>query len=158
MTGIAFEVPGTPVAKGRARSTSTGRHYTPQKTRDGEGAVSYHAMTAMLAAEDSEPMSGPLSLSFLACIPVPASWSDKKRKAALTSSAMPISRPDLDNYCKLIADGINGIVYKDDAQIVHLSDCLKVYSANPRLCVRVEPFDPDATYWLQSAEFMLTSR
>ena len=145
---ISFVVPGPPVPKGRARSTKSGRHYTPQKTVDAENAIGAWARQAMNRARQ-QPMDCPLSLSFLACIPIPSSWSAKKRKDALECGVLPLGRPDVDNFAKALADGMNGIVYKDDARIVHMGDCLKIYSDNPRLCVRVSPFLLSNSEWTQ---------
>lgn len=33
----------------------------------------------------------------------------------------PTSRPDVDNYAKLVLDALNGIAWHDDAQVVSLS-------------------------------------
>jgi Holliday junction resolvase RusA-like endonuclease len=38
----------------------------------------------------------------------------------------PCKKPDIDNYIKLLFDGMNGIIYKDDCQIVAL-EATKVY-------------------------------
>ena len=46
----------------------------------------------------------------------PSSWP-KKRKAA---AHYVTGKPDVDNVCKLVADAMNGIAYRDDAQIAEL--------------------------------------
>ncbi len=48
----------------------------------------------------------------------------------------PTSVPDVSNYVKLIEDALNGIVYKDDSQIVRLV-AEKYYSDNPRTEVNI---------------------
>lgn len=39
----------------------------------------------------------------------------------------PILKPDADNIAKIVCDGLNGIAYKDDKQIVSLT-VLKVWT------------------------------
>ena len=49
----------------------------------------------------------------------------------------PTKKPDLDNIIKAIADSLNGIAYKDDAQIVELKS-KKFYSDTPRVEVTIK--------------------
>ncbi|WP_163360796.1 RusA family crossover junction endodeoxyribonuclease, partial [Klebsiella aerogenes] len=51
-----------------------------------------------------------------------------RKTAALLGLLKPTSKPDIDNLLKAVADGMNGIVYADDAAIVSFS-CSKVYAA-----------------------------
>ena len=65
----------------------------------------------------------------------PASWSKKKRAAALAGELYPTTKPDIDNIAKSVGDGANGVVWVDDKQIVDLrvrrryaeTPCLAVY-------------------------------
>lgn len=47
------------------------------------------------------------------------------------SDVLPITRPDIDNYAKLMYDCLNGLLFKDDSQI-HTSISRKLY-INPEL-------------------------
>lgn len=117
---ITITIPGLPVPKARARSTAIGgkvRHYTPETTRDYEDLVRMAARAAMAKAP---PIEGALSVSIEIKMPIPVSWSKAKRADALAGLVMPTSRPDLDNLIKALADACNGIVWRDDAQIVRL--------------------------------------
>ncbi len=61
---IEFTIPGTPVGKGRARSTRSGRHYTPEATRAYESQVAWLATAARGAAPPiTEPSSTATSAS-----------------------------------------------------------------------------------------------
>src|SRR5262249_43732765 len=51
-------------------------------------------------------------------LPVPASWSGRRRDAALRGEVRPTSRPDTDNYIKAALDAINAIVVADDSLVV----------------------------------------
>lgn len=134
---IRFHVPGVPVAKGRARITTRGgkvRSFTPPKTVAFEGLV---ALAAERAMEGRDPLAGPVSLTLFVELPVPQSWSLKKKAAALGGEVQPCGRPDLDNYIKSVSDGSNGIVWNDDAQITMLL-ATKRYSTQPGVHVEAQ--------------------
>ena len=49
------------------------------------------------------------------------------KKAKSNKMLQPTLKPDTDNIAKIICDGLNGIAYKDDKQIVSLT-VLKVWT------------------------------
>lgn len=61
----------------------------------------------------------------------------KEVKAKLDGFSRPTKKPDLDNIIKAIADSLNGIAYKDDAQIVEI-ESKKFYSEAPRVEVTIQ--------------------
>jgi Holliday junction resolvase RusA-like endonuclease len=67
---------------------------------------------------------------------VPQSWSGKKQRAALAGEIRPTSKPDIDNVVKAIFDGLNGVAWRDDVQVVSLT-VRKHYSATPRVDVHL---------------------
>ena len=73
-------------------------------------------LAAGLAMADQPPLQGPVRLELLVELPVPASWSKRKRAAAIVGGVLPTSRPDLDNFIKSALDAINTIVVVDDSQ------------------------------------------
>lgn len=134
---IDFTIPGTPVAKGRARSFRHGdqiRHVTPDKTVRYENLVAHQANIAMGAAS---PLEGAVRLCVMAYFPIPASWSKTRQKAALDGFEHVTKKPDIDNIVKSLCDGMNGIVFHDDCQVVSLVSN-KAYSDRPRVEVQVE--------------------
>lgn len=130
---VTITLAGVPVAKGRPLMTRAGHAYTPGKTR---GAEAYLRMQAAQEMRGRLPLEGALELSMRAVLPIPPSWSKRRQAEALAGGVLPVGRPDLDNYAKLVADGLNGIVYRDDAAIIsmHLA---KVYGPQPCLIVTV---------------------
>lgn len=131
---IRIVIPGEPSAKGRPHFVKkTGIAITPAKTRTREGIVATVAMDAM---NGRPPLSEPIIVSIKAVMAVPASWPKKKREAALAGQILPAKRPDLDNLLKLVTDGMNEIVYTDDALIVELR-ARKVYGETPKTIVEV---------------------
>ena len=132
---ITVVIAGPPVAKARPRATRRGFVYTPAHTRKFEA---HGRLAAQLAMGDRRPIEGPVRLELLAELPIPASWSQKKRASAVTGDVLPISRPDLDNYVKSGLDSINEIVIRDDCQIVEVR-ARKRYGVAPKLVLTVFP-------------------
>ena len=60
----------------------------------------------------------------------------KERSLRLSGSHRPVVKPDTDNYIKSTLDGLNGLLWEDDNQIVDLI-AHKYYSDNPRVEVEV---------------------
>lgn len=111
---MRFTVPGTPVAKGRLRFIrSTGRTYTPAATVGFEGLVAHEASRVT-----STLLEGPLSVDILAVMPRPKRLLRRKDPDGLIWCT---SRPDADNVAKAVTDALNGIAYRDDAQVVDLT-------------------------------------
>jgi Holliday junction resolvase RusA-like endonuclease len=140
MTGpITITLRGEPTAVGRPRFAKTGVAYTPERTRNGLAALRFAGQEAM---GDRPPVEGPVRLEFRAELKIPASWSKKKQHRAVIGELMPIGRPDLDNYIKLL-DALNAIVFRDDSQIVQAS-VIKRYSLTPQITITVTPMNGHA--------------
>jgi len=123
---VRFMVLGTPVPKGRPRFARRGKFvstYSPKTTVDYETKVSESAKLAMGA---SEPLETPVGAYIYITLPVPASYSKKRTEACLSGQEKPTKKSDIDNYCKAIFDGMNGIVFLDDSLVVSLH-ATKVY-------------------------------
>lgn len=136
---VVVVVPGAPRGKGRPRTAviaGRAQIYTDAKTRSEEGAVRTFASAAMAGRP---PYDGAVSLRMCAYRQMPQAFSAKKRAAAERGEIVPVSRPDFDNFAKLAADAINGIVLRDDAQIV-TAIVHKRYSDQPRLVIDVRSF------------------
>ncbi len=130
---IKVVVSGTPVAKGRGRlgKLANGRPtiFTPANTRSYESTIRHTAAQVM---GGNIPFDRPLRCEVLAYLPVPQSFSQKKRAAALAGELRPVVKPDVDNYVKSALDGLNSIVFVDDKQVVELY-AAKRYCERPRL-------------------------
>ena len=123
---VNFMVDGTPVPKGRPRFARRGKFvstYSPKTTVDYETKVSEAAKAAMGA---SEPLETPVTAYIYITLPVPASYSKKRTAACLSGQERPTKKSDIDNYCKAVFDGMNGIVFLDDSLVVSLH-ATKVY-------------------------------
>jgi Holliday junction resolvase RusA-like endonuclease len=125
---VQFTVDANPVPKGRPRySAITGfvRTYTPKKTSDYETIV---RETAQQAMGPTEPLETPTAVYLYIRLPIPKSYPKKRLQACLKGLERPIKKPDIDNLAKSVLDGLNGIVYRDDGQIVSLH-VTKVYAS-----------------------------
>jgi Holliday junction resolvase RusA-like endonuclease len=133
---IVFTVPGQPQGKGRARFARRGafvRAYTSEKTVAYEGLIALAGEKAMAGREH---LTGPVELTIQAVFQMPKSWSQKRRNAALLNPDWHTGKPDGDNVLKAVGDGLNGIVWRDDAQVARCS-ISKAYGPTPGLTVKV---------------------
>lgn len=129
MFSLTFHVDINPVPKGRPRFSKVGgfmRSYTPKKTSDYETQVRTQAQTVMTR----EPLETPVAVYLYFRLPIPKSHSKKRQEACLSGSERPTKKPDIDNLAKSVLDGLNGVVWHDDSQIVSLH-LTKVYARNP---------------------------
>lgn len=138
---ITILLPGQPQGKGRPRfrqiTTKAGASfvsaYTPTNTRSYESLLRDAAQQAM---GDKPLCDGPLKVKVAAFFSVPQSWSRKKREQALRGILRPTGRPDWDNLVKML-DALNGIVWRDDSQIVQ-GFVSKSYADKPGLLIEVQ--------------------
>jgi len=125
---ITFKVDADPVGKQRARYAKRGNFvqtYTPDKTRNYESLIKEAAIEAM---GSSEPLETPVTLYLYIRAPIPKSLPKKRIEACLNGLEKPIKKPDASNVLKSVEDAMNGVVYKDDSQIVNIH-VSKVYSS-----------------------------
>ena len=135
MPVFIIRIPGEMRGKGRPKFSTRGgfaRAYTPAATVNMEAWVKHCAVEQIGTA----PLLGAVSLHMEIGVPVPASWSKKKRAEALALAIYPTSKPDLDNCIKLVGDALNGIVWADDKQIVRCS-CVKRYAETAQTVITV---------------------
>ena len=107
---IEFTVYGSPVAQGRPRFARIGNHvraYDPTKSKDWKSEVRWQAIERGAKIQD-----GPLDMILYFFLPRPKSLPKKVQHHT--------KKPDLDNLCKSVKDGLKGICYHDDSQIICL--------------------------------------
>jgi Holliday junction resolvase RusA-like endonuclease len=122
---MEFYIPAEPVPASRPRVTRAGfayyaKPYTRFKTLLKDWWTSHYT---------ADPMLGPVAVgcAFVATRP---------KKTVLAAP-----RPDVDNYVKALLDSMNGIVWKDDTQVVSLA-AAKQWSTDAReagIYVVIEP-------------------
>jgi Holliday junction resolvase RusA-like endonuclease len=132
---VTITIAGPPTAKGRPRMTRNGFAYTPAATRKYEA---HGRLAAQLAMDGRPPINMPVRAEIVIDLPMPASWSAKRRDAALAGGIRPTTRPDADNYVKAALDAVNAIVVTDDSMIVDLI-VSKRYATVPALTIVITP-------------------
>lgn len=97
-----------PVSKGRPKATARGGHvrtYTPKRTREYEEEIGLRLRAAKVQRNELDDLG------------VHVVFHMKGRK-----------KSDVDNLCKALLDGCNGIAWRDDQQVVQLAASV-VYNA-----------------------------
>lgn len=105
---VTFTVPSRPVPKGRPRMTRYGRVFTPKRTLEAEAAV----------AAAYPKRRG----KFTGAIAVVMRFTNTGTEVTIsqcddTSTKL---KGDIDNYVKTILDGLNGVAWDDDKQVLHI--------------------------------------
>ena len=119
LTSYSFEIPGEPIAKSRPRAYMREGHiyfYNEKNVTEYQKKVKSIAYFHI-----KEPSLRPISMMITFYIKRPKTV---KRK-------YPTARPDLDNYEKTILDALNGVAYKDDAQVVIVLKAKKYTEDDP---------------------------
>lgn len=125
---------GEPQGKGRPRFSTVCGHV---KTRTPDQTIIYENLVKTEYRNQSGvrfPDDAMLDVRVMAYYTIPKSISKKKRQAMLDHKVRPTKKPDFDNIGKVICDSLNGIAYRDDAQIVD-AQVRKFYSDTPRVVV-----------------------
>jgi len=141
MRKISFWIPGNPKGKGRhkvAYRAGKIHTYTPDDTAVYENLVRYEFKRQCGNFKFGDDAKIKMSVS--AHFAIPKSVSGKKGKDMLAGKIRPTKKPDADNIIKIIADSLNKLVYRDDAQIVEVH-FQKHYMASPGVDVELQEID-----------------
>ena len=131
-TKISFTVPGQPQGKLRPRR-SYGRMYSPEKTVNYE---TYIKEMFVISYPDFVLLEGALEITITAWMMIPKSTSKRRAKLMVERVIRPDKKPDWDNLSKVVGDALEGLAYKNDAQIVD-GILHKYYSVSPRLEIEI---------------------
>lgn len=119
--------------KQRPRFTKNGRTYTTKKTRQFEKQIrdAWEVKHGTLWSEFEGPVAMQIETSRPLCKSNPKYWAGRQ----------DLKKPDFDNIAKIVCDALNGLAYKDDAQIfeahVHRFP-YTLHGTSPRLFVRID--------------------
>lgn len=129
-----IEVKGKPHGQGRPRTTIiAGKPHIYKDTNSREYEKRIASEYIKVGGELHE---GAVRLSILASFPVNKSEKKNTKIQMLEDKIAPTKKPDLDNIVKAVMDGLNGVAYKDDSQVVAI-DAQKCYGREGRVIVTV---------------------
>lgn len=139
---IEIRLDGDPVAKGRHRhrlNRKTGVVFTHPDPRTArfEDRLAWAAQVTMAGRP---LLAGALEIVVDAYRAVPASWSRRKQTAALGGALRPVTKPDADNFLKIVCDALNRVAWVDDSQVVD-ARVRKFYSERPRFEIRIREIE-----------------
>ena len=128
-------VPITPVAQPRQRISTIGgqaRSYLPKKH-----PVNNYKLVLQQAAKEAGIVvaGGPLTVGLVFYLPMPASWSKKKRGAMLHSPHC--QKPDLDNLAKAVLDGLQPVI-GDDCRVWQFGVLRKLWAEHGGIGITIE--------------------
>jgi Holliday junction resolvase RusA-like endonuclease len=117
---------------GAVRMTQRGKFLKPNAQRylNYKQAVGYQ-----LRQQYPEPTEYAVAVKARFVLPMPKSWSKKKR-AEMAGAYCPV-KPDGDNLVKGLFDAANGIVWKDDNLVVRC-EYEKIYGETGRIELEVQ--------------------
>jgi Holliday junction resolvase RusA-like endonuclease len=120
---MTIHMPMKAVGKQIGYSKYAGSFYTIKVSKEFMSHVSAYGKEYAVRMELGPHLVGHkgVLLDVVSYVKVPAAWSKKKKLAALKGCFRPQTKPDGDNVLKCIGDGLNKIMYKDDANIVHIA-------------------------------------
>lgn len=133
LEGMAIAKQSFRAVKGRAIG------YKDKKVTAYESYVKSIAKTYMA---DEEPMIGPVLVSITAFFEIKKSYSKRKIDDIKSGRCFPTKKPDCDNIAKSILDSLNGIVFKDDSQVIDLI-VKKRYSSRDHVTIIISELAKD---------------
>ena len=124
-------IPIEPVAASRPRVTRHATFYPKRYTAFKVACKDYLSLTHKMPILD-----GAVRLSVVFDMPIPKSWSKKRKSEA--EGCYHTSKPDSDNLQKALLDAMNGIVFEDDSQVADIR-AVKRYAITGGIWYKVEP-------------------
>ena len=125
-----------PMAKQSFRTTRSGNKYLDPSVIKYRKAIRNMAITQM-RNQKAERIEGAVNMNIVYAFRRPKSLSKKERNEIDGGKTVPkTTKPDIDNLTKAILDALNGIVWKDDAQVTQIN-IQKVWSAKDQIEVEI---------------------
>jgi Holliday junction resolvase RusA-like endonuclease len=138
---ISFTILGEPKAWNRAVKLKYHVYDPNVGTKNGIKTEVYKQLES-LGYKDFQPFNGEIELSLVIYKSIPKSLPKYKKILAEAGILKPLSKPDFDNYVKLLSDTLNNILFRDDAQVT-FGKVEKKYSFKPRyeFTIKYREFD-----------------
>lgn len=138
-TKLEITIPMEPQPKLRARTVSDGqggiRSYTPAKTHVAEVEVLCEVLNDFV-------LNGPVYFQERVPVKIKVTFFRRRPKSLAKRFTKPVTKPDIDNYYKLVADAIEDEVYFNDSQVTTVL-MKKRFGEPPRIELTVEEDDDE---------------
>ena len=132
-----FEVPGKIIGKQRPRvNMYTGNVYTPNKTKDYEDWIKQNFF---IKYPNYKTIENRVNIEIIAYIKIPKNVAKADIQKMLDDKISPQKKPDIDNIVKIVLDGLNDYVLKDDIQVSKIS-VQKKYAQEEKLYIKIEEY------------------
>lgn len=123
---ITIRLDGKPKGKDRPRF-SRGFVYTPKKT------LEYENMIKETFIENAPKNFRVIEKD----VPIKLDVVVNQKKGKQSKKTYPTLKPDIDNILKIIMDGLNGVCYQDDSQVINVK-IHRVFSDDNYITVRLQ--------------------
>jgi len=127
---ITFTVLGDPIPQGSMKALSNRNTGRTMLISDNPKLKAWRELVAIRAkcAMDRAPLfTGALKLSA----------EFRLRRSLSVKRSQVTVKPDIDKLARAVFDAMTGVVYVDDAQVIHLA-CVKIYSPQPGVTITIE--------------------
>ena len=118
-TQVSFHCPGVVKSERKRQRFIPGKGSIGHRTDEPDRADFKSRLALFASKAFPAPLEGPVGLRLHITRPTPASYPKKPTKGNPWPWA-DTKKPDCDNFAKIIQDALNGIAFRDDAQIVDL--------------------------------------
>jgi len=118
---LKFEVMGKVTGKARVRFSRVGHTFTPNSNMEYEFRIQQALKQSMdkLHLEGVQSSVRGFTVAIRAFYKVRDSYSKKKQQQCL-DGLVPCPKPDVDNIAKIVMDALNGLLWKDDQDVITL--------------------------------------
>ncbi len=123
-------IPGIPTPQARMRHRSFGKFVT---TYDPNAKVKAKIRQGLKEISEKPSFEYP-RVSFLFLMPIPKSLPKKFLNECLIHNIKHTKKPDIDNFCKLYLDCLDGIILNGD-QKVSIGGAIKIYHSQPKTII-----------------------
>ena len=133
---IKLNIDIKPMAKQSFRTTRSGQKYLDPSVIKYRKAIRNMAI-AQMRNQKAEKIEGAVNMNIVYAFRRPQSLSKKERNEIDGGKTVPkTTKPDIDNLTKAILDALNGIVWKDDAQVAQIN-IQKIWSAKDQIEIEI---------------------